>query len=535
MPWLDKFSQYLLVIWIWLRRTPYVTQGAIVLSGVVLLVCQSFGYHKLEAEWFSDVAAPTHFNGWVEPPQWMMLIDYLRPYLKLSLKLGTLVLMVEFIRTMPSTRKMVLPVFIFCLALSLLAILSATFHEWHVLNYSFAGEPRSTVAIIGKTALLVALIMSLPLMVLWYSKSSILERYTLSSFLQPLIFCFAAFGCLWVLMDIIDVMKDFQQAGIKPFAIAGLYLDMLPFIYVTVMPASLLLAVLYALTRMSRSNEIIAMLTSGLSLGQILKPMLIVTAYASAIGMVANYHWAPRAKGLREDMLSANSSNSKHAKETTTASVMYYHQPTMRTWFVGRVPFDLLGDKLRSVEVHQTDKQGRLEFSLYAQSARWWPTAKLWSFYKGVEITYTKGVAVTHIPLQSEIPENSGEFTDRKDITKWTETPWTIISAAAVPDNLGVPELMSYLSSQEKGNEQKKASFRAHLYQRFALPWEGFIIVLTSAPLGIAFSRRGSLGGVANCRYSLLWPLVPEQFLHEHGQGRAHARVARPCGCPTSS
>jgi lipopolysaccharide export LptBFGC system permease protein LptF len=43
----------------------------------------------------------------------------------------------------------------------------------------------------------------------------------------------------------------------------------------------------------------------------------------------------------------------------------------------------------------------------------------------------------------------------------------------------------------------KLAPFRTHYHQRFALPWQSFALVLVAAPLGIAYSRRGAVGGIA--------------------------------------
>src|SRR6187401_467662 len=78
---------------------------------------------------------------------------------------------------------------------------------------------------------------------------------------------------------------------------------MMPFIYVTVAPISLLLATVYVLGRMSRSNELISMLGTGQSMGQVLRPIYIAGCYAAFLGMAANYHWAPVSAGSKEKLI----------------------------------------------------------------------------------------------------------------------------------------------------------------------------------------------------------------------------------------
>ena len=59
-------------------------------------------------------------------------------------------------------------------------------------------------------------------------------------------------------MDLLDNMQDFQESQVGGGQILLFYLKMMPFIYVTVAPITLLLATVYLLGRMSRSNEMIS-------------------------------------------------------------------------------------------------------------------------------------------------------------------------------------------------------------------------------------------------------------------------------------
>jgi lipopolysaccharide export LptBFGC system permease protein LptF len=65
------------------------------------------------------------------------------------------------------------------------------------------------------------------------------------------------------------------------------------------------------------------------------------------------------------------------------------------------------------------------------------------------------------------------------------------------PEFLAVPELQDYLTYNSDFPEKRLAAYRTHLDYRWALPWFCLVVVFLAAPMGIVYSRRGILGGVA--------------------------------------
>ena len=503
----NKVQDLQSAVWRWLRCSPKVTTGAVIVSILIVLVCQALDYH---VKYLPVMPGPLDRPpGWPEPPMWMLLIYYLLPYCRLVAMLGSVVFMLRLARVVPNSRRMVLPVTLMCGFLAVWSLLEEARDQWESSSASTMGEPFSATCYTVKIVMLLVVLLSPPFMVAWYSRRSLLERYTLLSFLQPMIFCFAAFTSLWVLMDLLDNLKDFQNAGTPFGAILGFYFNLIPYIFVSVAPAVLLLSSLYGLNRMSRANEIVSMLTAGRSLGQILRPIFIVTAYASVIAMAANYHWAPRGEGRREAVM--NALTDKRQGATASSAVMYRNEETRRTWFVGSMPFDVGHEKILRVEVRELDDKGHLVHGWFAASARWWRTG-LWSFYRGIEVIYNKGIVKEQIPF-------GHSSNGRVDIPGWPETPWSIISGSLLPDNLSVSDLVSYISANEQMPVEKRAPFTTHLFQRFALPWECFVVVFMAAPLGVAFSRRGALGGIAGSVFIFFGLLFMNNLFLNMGKG----------------
>ena len=107
----------------------------------------------------------------------------------------------------------------------------------------------------------------------------------------------------------------------------------------------------------------------------------------------------------------------------------------------------------------------------------------------------------------------------RTDISDWPETPWSIISSSLQPDFMSVQELVSYLKAHGGVEKGKLAAFRTQLFHRFAYPMECLIAVLVAAPLGISFSRRGVLGGVAGAILALIGLVFLNQLFVSLGKG----------------
>ena len=69
----------------------------------------------------------------------------------------------------------------------------------------------------------------------------------------------------------------------------------------------LLLALLFSLSKMSRSNEIISMLTAGCSVIRVIFPLLIIGVLASVALVALNYEFAPHAEGIKRPVESGGS------------------------------------------------------------------------------------------------------------------------------------------------------------------------------------------------------------------------------------
>ncbi len=358
------------------------------------------------------------------------------------------------------------------------------------------GEDPSVVAYLGKLFLIGLLILSFPLMARLHFRSSIMDQYVVRTFLAPFAFTLIGFIAIWLIFDLTDNGPDFAEAKASINTIIKFYFIQLPQVILFVLPVTLLLSLLYSLSRMSASNELISMLGAGRSMMRVLRPLFIIGLYSSLICLVFKYHWAPRSEGTKVALLQAihdgefteeKKGGKKKRQSSRWAKLgwMYVNQVDHRTWFVGRVPLDFTEKNMGSVAIWQFDENQNLLTSWRGKSAFWFFGNRTWKLYNGK--TYTYG--------PDGIPRVQSWET--LEIPGWRETPWKVLSASMNPEHLGIPGLTTYLRTNADYDDKQLAPYRTNWWYCWAEPLSCLVMVLVSAPLGIVYSRRGVLGGVA--------------------------------------
>ncbi|MBK8093184.1 MAG: LptF/LptG family permease [Verrucomicrobiaceae bacterium] len=465
---------------------PYLGRGGFALLLLVLLLSITQDWHLSHPDEDVDEAIELARQSNQSVPWSIQRLTRVMPYLNLWVTLGSVLLVLIIFRRWNQPSRLMLPLLVAAGSLTVWAVGGELVGYIVHSQMTDFGEPAVPLAFLGKQMLIAASLLSVPGALWWWMGLGILEKHTLRCFIHPLVFCFTAFCSLYIIADLLDNMKDFQDAKSRLSDVLGFYVGLLPYIFVTVVPVALLLAVLYSLTRMSRANELISMLGTGRSLARVLRPIFLASAYTVALAAAANYYWAPRAEGNRKNA-------ARQGRSVMAEQIMYRNEQTRRTWFVGSFPFSLQGgrERMRGIQMREENLNGAPARTILAPTATWTPRGG-WRFYDGREIRYEKGTATAMPPFPTA---KSGQQV--LEVPHLAETPWSLVSHALKADFMGVPELLSYLKAHPQASEEKLAPFRTHLWHRFALPWQALAVVLFAVPLGVAYSRRGALGGIA--------------------------------------
>jgi lipopolysaccharide export system permease protein len=309
-----------------------------------------------------------------------------------------------------------------------------------------------------------------------------LDRYVVRNFLQAYLYCIAGFISIWFIFDVSDNISTFLDQRISRLLILQYYLTQAPEILVVLLPVALLLALLFSLGRMSRSNEVVSMLTSGVSLPRILAPLLIIGLLTTAASTALNYSMAPHGEYQRKRLL--EDPQSRRQQLGTTAQI-FRNRTDNRTWYIGQ--FFPGENVFNTVHVVQQDANDNITKSYVATRALYHPEKHAWEFQQMRTAYYDEAGNVTGV-----VP-----YTNSLMITDWSETPFRLSSANVRAEHLSVPELRDYLQFNSDFPATLLAPFATHLEYRIALPWTCAVVALIAGSLGIGYSRRGILSSVA--------------------------------------
>ncbi len=321
----------------------------------------------------------------------------------------------------------------------------------------------------------------------------ILDRYVLRSFLEPFLLCFLGFLGILIIFDVNDNLNDFIAGKARFLLIGVYYAHQIPHFILLCMPVGILLALLYSLSRLSRSNEIISMLTAGRSVPRILVPLFIFCAVIAGLCTWLNYELAPRADALRrEDMGRIRFGDSQSETLKFVSGHLAKDRMTNRLWFISVLRPNL--DALEEVHITQLDEAGQPIKRWYAHEADYDARTSNWIFTLGKQVEFDRdgNIAGTTDDWSHQFAAGAN-----RTIERWSETPFRIGSTRMDAEQLSVPELREYLAANADFPAPQLAAFRTHLQHRWALPFTCFAVAFIAAPLGIVFSRRAVLASVA--------------------------------------
>ena len=312
----------------------------------------------------------------------------------------------------------------------------------------------------------------------------LLDRYVIRNFLQPYIYCIVGFLSIWLIFDISDNSSIIFDQNAPLGLVVKFYWSQIPQVLVILLPVALLLALLFSLGRMSRANEIVSMLTAGVSVPRVVLPLLLLGLVTTGAALALNYSLAPHAELARKDFID-EVNRGAGAPETIITGQVFRNRTDHRTWYIAR--FKPGSNHFSGMQIVQQDTKGNITRNYMATEGTYDSATNEWLLQSGVKIVdYDRAGNI-----------KTDRMVDGLRIKGWSETPFRLSSANVRPEFLGVSELQHYLRANGDFPDTLLAPFRTQLQYRWALPWTCFVVTIMATPLGIGYSRRGILASVA--------------------------------------
>src|SRR6266446_4177193 len=242
----------------------------------------------------------------------------------------------------------------------------------------------------------------------------LLDRYILRNFLQPYIYCILGFLSIWLIFDISDNSSTIFDERAPLGLVVQFYWSQIPQVLVILLPVSLLLALLFALGRMSRANEIVSMLTAGISVPRLVLPLLAIGLLTTGVTFALNYSLAAHAEMVRKTFF--DEINRGAPRDTTINGQVFRNRTDDRTWYIAR--FKPNTNDFSGVQIVQQDAEQNIVRNYLATDAFYDPASKNWRLDAAKVVNY----------------DHAGNIIEQKlfrslTITGWSETPYRLSSA----------------------------------------------------------------------------------------------------------
>jgi lipopolysaccharide export system permease protein len=299
--------------------------------------------------------------------------------------------------------------------------------------------------------------------------------------------------------------------------VAEYYLVRTPEILVVLLPAVLLLALLYSLTQHARHNEIAAMRAAGISVWRLAVPYLGVGLLLSLVVFGLNELLVPGASDHEDEILARRLRPPGQIHETKIVrNLCFDNARERRSWTIGA--YNLQTGEMRQPEITGLRPDNTKDWKIIAERGVY--TNGAWVFFK---VNEWRRASPTNSMLAPFLVTN---FLVKAN---FTETPDQIRSEVTVSAGLGIQKmkradipisvLLHYLRLHPQLQDKDYARLYTKLHGRLAAPWTCLVVVLLAIPFGVPSGRRNIFVGVAGSIFICFGYFILQQLSLAFGSG----------------
>jgi len=306
----------------------------------------------------------------------------------------------------------------------------------------------------------------------------ILDRYLVRSFVGPLVFCLLLFLTMFIIIDCLNQLDDYLAYHTPLETIALYYLNMIPMVLGHILPAAMMIAALYALSAMNRSNEIIAIKANGVSGYQILLPLFFIGLLIS-IGLLAmNETVTPRSalvsSSIKQGLIKTSKDGPGRRSIQNVAALSGKHRMIyMRELAINtRSMYDVI------VLEHRAD----LSISTKTTAQRGVYQDGAWTFYDVLEYELDASGNMVGRPVSFE-----------KKRTEITDSPEAFLKQHSEPELMSFRQLRQYITNTRRTGFRASKHLELELHQKLSTPFICFILLWVVSPMALRMQRGGAM------------------------------------------
>lgn len=297
-----------------------------------------------------------------------------------------------------------------------------------------------------------------------------IDRYIIRKFLGTYVFAIILLLAIVVMFDINEKLDAFLKAPLHA-TIVDYFLNFIPYFANQFAPLFTFIAVIFFTSKLAMHNEIVAMMSSGMSFRRLLRPYMVSAAVIAAASFVLSAYIIPPANVKR---INYTNTYVKNKRVDYGANIMLMVAPN-EIAYINR--YDNITKTGIRFSLESFDKDKRLVSRLTATSIRW-DTLYNWrvndyvirDFRDGREYI-SKGMSLdTIIPFE----------------------PRDFLIAVNDCEKMTTPALARYVERQKERGVANIRTFEVEYHRRFAMTAAAFILTI----IGMSLSSRKVKGGM---------------------------------------
>lgn len=296
---------------------------------------------------------------------------------------------------------------------------------------------------------------------------TVLSRYITATYLKLIGLTVGSFVAIYLVIDFLEKISRFSQAQGKPQFIVLFFLCKIPSIINQVMPLAVLMSTLLTLGILSRSSEIVALQSCGISLKRIAKPLLVIAFLLSIVTFFSNETIIPNTsqnlKYIEEVLIQG-----KNPSTFFRLNNIWYRD---KNYILQARLFIPTIWTLKGVTLWQTTEEMQPTKRLEAEEGIW--NGQHWTLKNVTERSFSNGAVVATrkipslpIPLQLKV----------SDLKVWDK----------YAEDMGFFKLKKYTDKLRKAGYDA-TRYQAQMYAKISMPFACLIMAF----VGIPFSLRG--------------------------------------------
>jgi lipopolysaccharide export system permease protein len=322
-----------------------------------------------------------------------------------------------------------------------------------------------------------------------------LDRYLVTNVTKFLLVTELAGLVVFLTIDFFEHLDAFT-ASLANFALSLAYLMLrIPYFFNLMLPIAFLISMLIILVVMIRSNEMMAIRTSGISTVAIMKPLFIFSASLVVLSFVLAEWVIPRSAEAADYIYRIKIKKEEPYVFLKNDRIWYKRDATVTNIAF----FDTKTDSIKGLTVLELGKDYSIQKRIDAKEGQWKDGS--WTFTGVVERTFSANGTASrkaHARMKGIVREPPAVF-------KVVERN---------PEEMGYSELNRYIEKlRREGHEVRR--YLVDLYDKVAFPFVNFIMVFAAFSVGLRYTktRHVSTGILAGLVLGVFYLFLHNVFL----------------------